>query len=175
MPPATQTAIFAMGCFWQPDELFRTVPGVLSTEVGYIGGATQRPTYEDICYKETGHAEGVKLTFDPAKISYRQLLELFWNNHDPTTLNRQGPDRGTQYRSAIFATSPQQLKLAEASAKAVAASQAWGTAPITTQIVEGAQWWSAEDYHQKYLFKRGVSECHLPTPPKKKVVLDGIE
>jgi peptide-methionine (S)-S-oxide reductase len=175
MGSKTETAIFAMGCFWQPDELFRTVPGVLATEVGYVGGRTQRPTYEDVCYKETGHAEAVRLTFDPAAVSYRQLLELFWNNHDPTTLNRQGPDRGTQYRSAIFATSPQQLQLALASAKAVADSQAWGSAPITTQIAEAAEWWGAEDYHQKYLYKRGVTECHLPSPPKKKVSLSGLE
>jgi len=166
------TAIFAMGCFWQPDEFFRTIPGVLTTEVGYIGGRTQRPTYEDVCYKETGHAEAVRLTFDPAKVSYRQLLELFWNNHDPTTLNSQGPDHGTQYRSAIFATSDEQLVEAQASGGAVARSQAWGTGPLTTQIDMAEEWWAAEDYHQKYLFKRGATECHLPTPPRKKVVLD---
>lgn len=169
--PTTETAIFAMGCFWQPDEFFRVIPGVLETEVGYVGGKVPLPVYEDVCHGSTGHAEGIRLVFDPAVISYRQLLELFWNNHDPTTLNRQGPDRGTQYRSAIFATTDEQLAMAEASAVAVAASEAWGKAPITTQIAKAPKWWPAEDYHQKYLEKRGVTECHLPTPPRKKVVL----
>jgi peptide methionine sulfoxide reductase msrA/msrB len=170
-PPKTETAIFAMGCFWQPDELFRTVKGVMMTEVGYIGGRTQNPTYKDVSYKETGHAEAVRIVFDPAQISYRELLELFWNNHDPTTLNRQGPDRGTQYRSAIFATSDAHYKEAVASKAAVAEQKAWGDDPIVTEVQKAADWWPAEDYHQKYLMKRGVTECHLPTPPKKKVKL----
>jgi peptide methionine sulfoxide reductase msrA/msrB len=167
----TETAIFAMGCFWQPDELFRTVHGVISTEVGYIGGRTKNPTYEDVSYKETGHAEAVKIVFDPAKVSYRELLEIYWNNHDPTTLNRQGPDRGTQYRSAIFATSDAHYKEAAASKVAVAEQKAWGDAPIVSEVQKAGDWWPAEDYHQKYLMKRGVTECHLPTPPKKKVKL----
>jgi peptide-methionine (S)-S-oxide reductase len=160
-----------MGCFWQPDELFRTVHGVISTEVGYIGGRTKNPTYEDVSYKETGHAEAVKIVFDPAKVSYRELLEIYWNNHDPTTLNRQGPDRGTQYRSAIFATSDAHYKEAAASKVAVAEQKAWGDAPIVSEVQKAGDWWPAEDYHQKYLMKRGVTECHLPTPPKKKVKL----
>ena len=174
MTPTPGSAIFAMGCFWQPDEFFRVIPGVLETEVGYTGGKLPMPSYEDVCYKDTGHAEAVKIVFDPARISYRQLLELFWNNHDPTTLNRQGPDRGTQYRSAIFATTPEQLAEAQASVAAVEASLAWGKHPVTTQIALAAQWWPAEEYHQKYLMKRGVTECHLPTPPKKPVVLAPI-
>lgn len=169
--PQTRTAIFAMGCFWQPDELFRTVEGVSATEVGYIGGRTKSPSYQDVCYNETGHAEAVKLSFDPAKVSYRQLLEVFWNNHDPTTLNRQGPDRGTQYRSAIFATSDEQMAEAQASKVKVAELKAWGTAPIVTELQAAGDWWPAEDYHQKYLMKRGVTECHLPTPPKHKIAL----
>ena len=164
---ATESAIFAMGCFWQPDEYFRTVPGVLATEVGYIGGKVEHPTYKQVCYLETGHAEAIKIDFDPSKISYRKLLELFWNNHNPTTLNRQGPDRGSQYRSAIFATTAEQKKEARETLAIVAAEKIWGEDPVVTQIVDAAQWWPAEDYHQKYLQKAGVSECHLPTPPKK--------
>ena len=164
---AQELATFAMGCFWQPDEFFRTVPGVLATEVGYIGGHVKSPTYKQVCYTDTGHAEGIQITFDPAVISYRKLLELFWNNHNPTTLNRQGPDRGPQYRSAIFTHSPAQDKEARETAKIVSDQKIWGDDPVVTQIVEVKEWWSAEDYHQKYLQKAGVSECHLPTPPKK--------
>ena len=159
-------ATFAMGCFWQPDEFFRTVPGVLATEVGYTGGRVANPTYKQICYTDTGHAEAVQIIFDPSKTSYRQLLELFWNNHNPTTLNRQGPDRGEQYRSAIFTHGPEQAQEARESLKAVIAQKVWGNDPIVTQIVEATQWWAAEDYHQKYLQKAGVAECHLTTPPK---------
>ncbi len=170
-PPKTETAIFAMGCFWQPDELFRTVKGVMMTEVGYIGGHKKDPTYKEVCYTDTGHAEAVKIVFDPAQISYRELLELFWNNHDPTTLNRQGPDKGKQYRSAIFTTSDAQHKEAAASKVKVGELKAWGDDPIVSEVQKAGDWWPAEDYHQKYLMKRGVTECHLPTPPKKKVKL----
>jgi peptide methionine sulfoxide reductase msrA/msrB len=170
-PPKTETAIFAMGCFWQPDELYRTVDGIMETEVGYIGGNKKNPTYKEVCYTDTGHAEAIKITFDPAKVSYRQLLEIFWNNHDPTTLNRQGPDKGEQYRSAIFASSEEQYKEALASKATVAKLKAWGEDPIVTEVQKAGAWWPAEDYHQKYLMKRGVTECHLPTPPKMKIKL----
>jgi len=166
-----QVATFAMGCFWQPDEFFRTVPGVLKTEVGYTGGRVKNPTYKQVSYTDTGHAEGINITFDPSKVSYRKLLELFWNNHDPTTLNRQGPDRGEQYRSAIFTHGPEQDKEARETLKIVSEEKIWGDEPIVTQIVEAQEWWPAEEYHQKYLQKAGVSECHLPTPPKKKLKL----
>ena len=162
----TRTAYFAMGCFWQPDEFFRTVPGVLSTEVGYTGGRGERPTYEQVCGHATGHAEAVKITFDPARVSYGQLLDLFWNNHDPTTLNRQGPDIGDQYRSAIFCADDEQLAEAKVSRDRVAREKLWGSDPIVTAIGPAPAWWPAEGYHQKYLMKRGVTQCHLPTPPK---------
>jgi len=155
-----------MGCFWQPDEFFRTVPGVLSTEVGYTGGRGERPTYEQVCGHSTGHAEAVKITFDPSRVTYGRLLDLFWNNHDPTTLNRQGPDTGDQYRSAIFCADDGQLAEAKASRDRVAREKLWGSDPIVTAIAPAAAWWPAEGYHQKYLMKRGVTQCHLPTPPR---------
>ena len=164
----TEEAIFAMGCFWQPDEFFRTVPGVLETEVGYIGGKRERPTYEQVCTGVSGHAEGVRITYDPAKVSYAQLLDLFWNNHNPTTLNRQGPDIGEQYRSAIFTHGPEQMKLALETRTQVAKDGLWGPQPITTEIKEAPTWWPAEGYHQKYLFQRGITQCHLPEAPFKK-------
>jgi peptide-methionine (S)-S-oxide reductase len=164
----SEIATFAMGCFWQPDEFFRTVPGVLATEVGYTGGRRPKPTYEQVCTGTTGHAEAVKVTFDPAKTSYAQLLDLFWNNHNPTTLNRQGPDIGTQYRSGIYANSPEQLKEALATRDQVAKDGLWGSHPITTEIVAAQEWWPAEGYHQKYLFQRGITQCHLPEAPFKK-------
>ena len=163
---STQYAIFAMGCFWQPDEHFRKLPGVLSTEVGYIGGKRPKPTYEQVCTGVTGHAEAVRIGFDPALTSYPVLLRQFWENHDPTTLNRQGPDWGEQYRSGIFATDTAQMEQALQSRQQVIDEQLWGSDPIVTQIVPAGDWWAAEDYHQKYLQKRGVTQCHLPTPPK---------
>ncbi|HTB22995.1 MAG TPA: peptide-methionine (S)-S-oxide reductase MsrA [bacterium] len=162
----TETAIFAMGCFWQPDEFFRTVPGVLATEVGYIGGSVEEPSYEQVCGHRTGHAEAVKITFDPSVVSYGKLLDLFWNNHDPTTLNRQGPDIGDQYRSAVFCADEDQRLEAVASRGRVAREKLWGDDPLVTEIVVAPQWWPAEQYHQKYLMKRGVTRCHLPTPPR---------
>jgi peptide-methionine (S)-S-oxide reductase len=161
-----QTACFAMGCFWQPDEFFRIVPGVLATEVGYTGGKRPNPSYEQVCSHATGHAEAVKVTFDPAVVSFAQLLELFWNNHDPTTLDRQGPDVGDQYRSAVFCSDEGQLAEARASRDRVASEQLWGKDPIVTKIEPAGPWWPAEDYHQKYLMKRGITRCHLPTPPR---------
>ncbi|HTB34214.1 MAG TPA: peptide-methionine (S)-S-oxide reductase MsrA [bacterium] len=163
---APQAAIFAMGCFWQPDEYFRKLPGVLSTEVGYIGGKVPKPSYERVCTGVSGHAEAVRIQFDPARTSYAALLNEFWENHDPTTLNSQGPDFGEQYRSAIFCADQAQLDEAKASRDRVAKEGLWGPDPITTAIQLAPEFWPAEDYHQKYLMKRGITQCHLPSPPR---------
>jgi peptide-methionine (S)-S-oxide reductase len=137
---------------------FRRLAGVQSTQVGYTGGTLKKPSYEQVCTDDTGHAEAVEVTFDPAVISYHDLLEVFWANHNPTTLNRQGPDVGSQYRSAIFYHSPEQLAEAQASRDA---AQAQFPRPIVTQIVPAAEFWRAEEYHQQYLEKRGLAHCHL--------------
>jgi peptide methionine sulfoxide reductase msrA/msrB len=156
----TESATFAAGCFWGVEETFRQIPGVKSTSVGYTGGHFDDPTYKDVCTDGTGHAEAVEVIYDPAKVSYDQLLKVFWENHDPTTLNRQGPDSGTQYRSAIFYHSPEQKAAAEASKKALAASGKFGRA-IVTEIAPAKTFWKAEEYHQQYLEKRGMSSCHV--------------
>jgi peptide-methionine (S)-S-oxide reductase len=153
-------ATFAAGCFWGVEATFRQLPGVTSTRVGYIGGKTDRPTYKDVCTDSTGHAEAVEVEFDPAKISYDQLLDVFWENHDPTQLNRQGPDWGTQYRSAIFFHSPEQEAAAKASKEKLEQSGRFHQ-PIVTQIVPEATFYEAEDYHQQYLEKRGLATCHV--------------
>jgi len=158
----TQTAIFAAGCFWGVEETFRQTKGVLVTEVGYTGGTTKNPTYRDVCTDRTGHAEAVRVTYDPTKVTYDQLLDIFWNNHNPTTLNRQGPDIGTQYRSAIFFTTGEQEKAAQESKTKLEKSGKFSR-PITTVIVPAADFYRAEDYHQRYLEKRGLSQCHIPT------------
>ena len=144
-------AIFAAGCFWGVEETFRTTQGVTATAVGYIGGETDNPTYEEVCYKNTGHAEAVRVDYDPNQISYEQLLDVFWACHDPTTLNRQGPDVGTQYRSAIFTLDEAQFDAAEQS-KTVA--QAKFSNPIVTAIGAAPTFWMAEDYHQQYELKQ---------------------
>ena len=153
-------AIFAAGCFWGVEATFRQVPGVVSTRVGYIGGHTANPTYKEVCSDGTGHAEAVEVEYDPARVSYDQLLDIFWENHDPTQLNRQGPDWGTQYRSAIFFTSPEQEQAAKASKQKREKSGAYRK-PIVTQIVPEATFYAAEDYHQQYLEKRGLASCHI--------------
>ena len=153
-------ATFAAGCFWGVEAAFRQVKGVKSTAVGYTGGQTQNPTYEQVCTDRTGHAEAVEVEFDPAEASYDQLLAVFWQNHDPTQLNRQGPDCGSQYRSAIFYHTPQQQAAAEASMKQLAESGRFNQ-PIVTQIVPAAEFHPAEEYHQQYLEKRGQSSCHI--------------
>jgi peptide-methionine (S)-S-oxide reductase len=153
----TEKATFGAGCFWGVEEEFRTVDGVLNTTVGYAGGTTENPDYEDVCSKKTGHAEVVEITFDPERVSYAQLLNIFWNIHDPTTLNRQGPDIGTQYRSVIFTHSLEQKDIAQASKKA---AQAHFKNPIVTGILPAPTFWTAEEYHQKYLLKRGYGSCH---------------
>jgi peptide-methionine (S)-S-oxide reductase len=153
-------AIFAAGCFWGVEATFRQIPGVVATRVGYIGGKTQNPTYKDVCSDETGHAEAVEVEYDPTQVSYDKLLKVFWENHDPTQLNRQGPDWGTQYRSAIFFTTPEQEKEAKASKEAREKSGAYRK-PLVTQIVPEVAFYPAEDYHQQYLEKRGMASCHI--------------
>src|SRR4051794_17839671 len=155
-----EKATFGAGCFWGVEAAFRRVPGVTATAVGYAGGAMPNPTYEDVCTDATGHAEVVEVTFDPAQVSYEQLLNVFWENHDPTQLNRQGPDHGTQYRSVIFIHSPEQQAAAEAS-KAKQEASGRFRRPVVTQIVPAEPFYRAEDYHQQYLEKRGRTHCHL--------------
>ena len=149
----TQKAIFGAGCFWGVEEKFRKVEGVLSTRVGYTGGTFTKPTYKDVCSHKTGHAEAIEITFDPSKVSYDDLLEVFWLTHDPTTLNRQGPDIGTQYRSAIFYIDSEQKEKAIRSKAKLEASKRFKN-PIVTQIVPASEFWEAEEYHQQYAEKR---------------------
>lgn len=153
-------ATFAAGCFWGVEATFRQIPGVLSTRVGYTGGHTSSPTYKDVCSDGTGHAEAVEVEFDPARVPYADLLKVFWENHDPTQLNRQGPDWGTQYRSAIFFHSPEQEAAARSSKESLEKSHRYSK-PIVTQIVPAVTFHAAEDYHQQYLEKRGLASCHI--------------
>lgn len=154
-----EKATFAAGCFWGVEEAFRHVKGVVDTAVGYCGGQTKDPTYEDVCTDRTGHAEAVQVEFDPAQVSYDQLLDVFWQAHDPTTLNRQGPDVGTQYRSAIFFHTPEQQAAAHASKQRLEQSGRLRR-PIVTEIVPAAPFYRAEEYHQRYLERRGMASCH---------------
>jgi len=153
-------ATFAAGCFWGVEATFRQIPGVTATRVGYTGGDFKNPTYKDVCTNNTGHAEAVEVEYDPAQVSYQDLLNVFWENHDPTQLNRQGPDFGTQYRSAIFYHSPEQEQAARASKQALEDSHQFSR-PIVTQIVPAVTFYEAEDYHQQYLEKRGLATCHI--------------
>jgi peptide-methionine (S)-S-oxide reductase len=151
-PTGYQTAIFGMGCFWGAEKIFWKIPGVYSTSVGYAGGHTPNPTYEETCSGMTGHTEVVQVVYDPAKVSYETLLKAFWENHDPTQGMRQGNDVGTQYRSAIYATTDEQLTVAEASREAFApVVRAAGLGEITTEIAKAGPYYYAEDYHQQYL------------------------
>ncbi|MBV8245114.1 MAG: peptide-methionine (S)-S-oxide reductase MsrA [Candidatus Eremiobacteraeota bacterium] len=152
-------ATFGAGCFWGVEAAFRQLPGVIDAAAGYMGGKTANPTYQDVCTDKTGHAEVVQVTFDPAKVSYDDLLALFWKMHDPTTLNRQGPDVGTQYRSVIFYESPEQERKARESIAALEASHAYAR-PIVTSVEPAAHFYRAEEYHQRYFDKHGVS-CHI--------------
>ena len=154
-----EKATFAAGCFWGVEDAFAALPGVLATSVGYLGGRTENPTYKDVCYNETGHAEAVEITFDPEKISYEQLLEGFWQIHDPTTLNRQGPDVGDQYRSAIFYHSPEQQAAAQESIRKQNEAGRYAN-PIVTEVVPAVTYWPAEEYHQKYFKKNAGYACH---------------
>lgn len=155
-----QKATFGAGCFWGVEAAFRQLAGVTSTAVGYTGGTLKNPSYEDVCTGRTGHAEVVEVQYDPAQISYEELLKVFWDNHDPTTLNRQGPDVGTQYRSAIFFHTPEQAALAQASKEQMQASGLYSRA-IVTQIVPATEFYRAEEYHQQYLQKRGLAHCGI--------------
>ena len=156
----SEVALFGAGCFWGVEALFRSVPGVLSARSGYAGGKVANPTYEQVCTDRTGHAEVVEVTFDPSRVSYDDLLRVFWENHNPTTLNRQGPDIGTQYRSVIFYTSPEQEREAIASRAALEASKRFNR-PIVTAIEPAPPFYEAEEYHQRYLEKRGLDRCHV--------------
>jgi peptide-methionine (S)-S-oxide reductase len=155
-----EEATFAAGCFWQVEIDFANTPGVLSTMVGYTGGSTDSPSYEDVCTGRTGHAEAVHLTFDPDQVSYEELLNLFFSLHDPTQMNRQGPDVGSQYRSAVFFHTPEQER------EAIAAKERAQTehrSEVVTEIVPAQHFWLAEDYHQRYLEKRGLASCPIPS------------
>jgi len=156
-----ETATFGGGCFWGVELAFSQQDGVIETDVGFMGGTKDDPSYKEVCYTDTGHAEVVHLTFDPDKISYDDLLNIFWRIHDPTQVNRQGPDVGTQYRTVIFYHSDAQREQAEASKKTMDASGKF-KAPIATIIEPAATFWKAEDYHQDYLKKRGQTSCHIP-------------
>src|SRR5437870_1537072 len=158
--PLMEKATFAAGCFWGVEEAFRHVDGVASTAVGYSGGHLPNPTYHDVCSGGTGHAECVQLEYDPARVSYEQLLDVFWENHDPTQLNRQGPDVGTQYRSAIFFHTPAQEAAARASKARLEASGRFRR-PIVTEITPASTFYRAEEYHQRYLEKRGLAHCRI--------------
>jgi peptide-methionine (S)-S-oxide reductase len=155
-----QKADFGAGCFWGVEARFQQVPGVAETAVGYEGGKLDNPTYHDVCTDGTGHAEVVQVTFDPSKVSYQALLDLFFELHDPTQVNRQGPDWGTQYRTVVFFHSPQQESEARATIERLNASGHYRK-PIATQVVPAATFWRAEEYHQKYLEKRGAVSCHI--------------
>jgi peptide-methionine (S)-S-oxide reductase len=155
-----EKAVFGAGCFWGVEAAFRQIPGVLSTRVGYLGGTMKNPTYRDVCTGRTGHAEVVEVTYDPARVSYDDLLTVFWENHDPTTLNRQGPDVGEQYRSAIFYQNESQRAAAEASKDERDKSGRYRR-PIVTEITPASEFYEAEEYHQQYLEKRGLSSCHI--------------
>jgi len=154
-----ETAMFGAGCFWGVEETFRTLDGVVATAVGYSGGTVANPTYEQVCSGTTGHTEVLKVTYDPKRVSYDKLLDIFWDNHNPTTMNRQGPDVGYQYRSVIFYYTPEQKAAAEASKERLAKSGRFAD-HIVTAIEPAKAFWRAEDYHQRYLQKRGIKACH---------------
>jgi peptide-methionine (S)-S-oxide reductase len=156
-----KTATFGGGCFWGVEESFRTVNGVVKTAVGYMGGSVKNPTYEQVCTGETGHAEVVQVTYDPAKISYQQLLDIFWSVHNPTQLNRQGPDIGTNYRSVIFYHDPEQGKIARKSKNDVETSGRFGFGKVVTQIQPAGEFYRAGEYHQQYFAKKGGGRCHI--------------
>ncbi len=155
-----EMATFGAGCFWGVEVAFRQVKGVSDAVVGYLGGTMENPTYKDVCTGRTGHAEVVQVTYDPSQVTYQQLLDVFWSSHNPTTLNRQGPDVGTQYRSAIFYHTAEQQRIAEESKAALAQSGRFPR-PVVTEISAASAFYPAEDYHQRYLEKRGLASCHV--------------
>ena len=159
-PGTVETATFGAGCFWGVEAAFRQVQGVKATAVGFMGGHVDNVSYQDVCYRDTGHAEVVEVIFDPSRVSYEDLLDVFWENHDPTQLNRQGPDFGEQYRSAIFYHSPEQQAAAIASKERRERSGIYRR-PIVTEITPASTFWKAEEYHQQYLEKRGLATCHI--------------
>lgn len=161
METGSEKATFAAGCFWGVEEAFRALPGVGDAAVGFMGGTSENPSYREVCGGRTGHAEVVHLEYDPAKVSYDELLDAFWGCHDPTTLNRQGPDVGSQYRSAIFFHTPAQEAAARASKERLDAEGRFRR-PIVTRIEPASIFWRAEEYHQRYLEKRGAASCRLP-------------
>ena len=156
-----EKATFGAGCFWGVESAFAAIPGVTATAVGYEGGSLQRPSYQDVCTDQTGHAEVVEVEFDPERVSFEQLLEAFFALHDPTTLNRQGPDLGTQYRSAIFIHSPEQEAKARAKIEQLESEGRFKPKRIVTKVEPAQSFWRAEEYHQKYLAKRGQASCHI--------------
>jgi peptide-methionine (S)-S-oxide reductase len=158
---STEKATFGAGCFWGVEAAFAAIPGVTATAVGYEGGQTERPSYKDVCTDQTGHAEVVELDFDPEKVSFEQLLDAFFALHDPTTLNRQGPDWGTQYRSAIFYHSAEQQAQALAKIEQLSADPKLKPKRIVTKVEPAQTFWRGEEYHQKYLEKRGQASCHI--------------
>ena len=158
-----ETATFGAGCFWGVESFFREVPGVLDAACGYAGGALANPSYRQVCTDTTGHAEVVQVTFDPAKVSYDRLLEMFFANHDPTTLNRQGPDAGSQYRSVVFAHSPEQEAQARAKIEALTKAGRFRR-PIVTAVEPFKNFYRAEEYHQRYFEKNGLPSCHVRMP-----------
>ncbi len=161
MSDGLQKATFGAGCFWGVESNFRQIPGVIDARVGYLGGTLDNPTYEDVCTDRTGHAEVVQVTYDPQKVSYEKLLDAFWTMHDPTQLNRQGPDYGTQYRSAIFFHTPEQEAIAKRSKEEAQRSGRFKR-PIVTEITPASKFYEAEDYHQRYFEKRGIAPtCHI--------------
>ncbi|HEU5370671.1 MAG TPA: peptide-methionine (S)-S-oxide reductase MsrA [Ktedonobacterales bacterium] len=155
-----EKALFGAGCFWGVEAAYRQIEGVVATAVGYAGGTLDNPTYRDVCTDRTGHAEVVEVTYDPARVSYDDLLHVFWENHNPTQLNRQGPDVGTQYRSVIFYYAPEQQAAAAASKEQLERSGRYKK-PIVTEILPAPAFYLAEEYHQQYLEKRGLSSCHI--------------
>jgi peptide-methionine (S)-S-oxide reductase len=157
----TGKATFGAGCFWGVEAAFAGIPGVIGTAVGYEGGMLQQPSYKDVCTNQTGHAEVVELDFDPERVSYEELLDAFFSLHDPTTLNRQGPDWGTQYRSVIFFHSPEQETAARIKIEQLTAEGRFKPRRIVTKIEPAQTFWRAEEYHQRYLDKRGLASCHI--------------
>ena len=157
----TEIATFGAGCFWGVEAAFRQIKGVTATAVGYSGGTMVSPTYRDVCTDRTGHAEVVRVEYNPNAVSYDDLLEVFWTNHDPTQVNRQGPDVGTQYRSAVFFHNDVQAEAARASKEKLEQSGRFSR-PIATRIEPAAEFYLAEEYHQQYLEKRGLASCHIP-------------
>lgn len=168
----TEKATFAAGCFWHVEHAFMQIDGVVETAAGYIGGTVDHPDYRTVCGGRTGHAEAVEVEYDPERVSYDQLLAVFWNEHDPTQKNRQGFDFGTQYRSAIFVRSPEQRTAAEAS---LAAMQTHLGRPIVTEISDAGTFWRAEEYHQRYFEKHGQVACKAPAPAPVEVRTEPVE